>query len=204
MIGARATASLVTLAGAIAAIVIGVRIVLRLPGIPYNVRGLFLDDASVPTLVFFALALMWFGGGAALGAFVVTSTRRGFLAFPVVMTALALIGKLLVSRSVTYESLDDVLGSVNLYGLVVQSGAWGPWWQDTFRTIGADTVDFVERRVRYCALYSIPVTPMVLAIIPTLRRRAVGLRDALLLLDRRPPGSCCAARLFCVGRRPTT
>ena len=144
-------------AAALAAIVFAIEIVLRLPGIPYNVRELFLNGGNVPALLFFAVAVLWMGAGARLIAELVNTARRPAVLLPVVIVIVSLVSKFLVSRAVTYESLDDILGSDNLFGLVTDHGIWGAAWRARFLWLGGDTVDFVERRVRYCALYSIPL-----------------------------------------------
>jgi hypothetical protein len=71
-----------------------------------------------------------------------------------------------VSRAVTYESLDDILGSNNLFGLVTQQNIWGDWWRRVFLAVNMDAIEFIERRVRYCALYSIPVLCVATALMP--------------------------------------
>jgi hypothetical protein len=82
----------------------------------------------------------------------------------------ALVSKMLLSRSVTYESIDDIIGSNNLFGLVVDGNVWGSAWGRGFRTLGPDVVDFVERRVRYVALYSVPQLGLSLTFLLTLRQ----------------------------------
>src|SRR5262245_35970096 len=71
-------APLLMLVATIVTIVVAVRAVLHAPGIPYNVRELFLDQASVPALVFFALTLIWIGAGPMLLAHVLLRSRRPF------------------------------------------------------------------------------------------------------------------------------
>ena len=160
------------LVAAIASIVIGLKTILRLPGLPYNVTELFLDDAHPLALTFFALALLWVGAGAMLVAHASTSSRRSYLALPVALVFVSIVSKLLVSRAVTYESLDDILGSNNLFGLVTQQNIWGDWWRRVFLVVNVDAIDFIERRVRYCALYSIPVLCVAAALVPIARRQS--------------------------------
>ena len=159
----------------IVAIVAGIRLLLRVPGVPYNVSSLFLDDASVAALVFFALTVLWIGAGAALVAFVVANSRRPYAVLPLALVGAALVSKVLVSRAVTYESLDDILGTNNLFDLVTRQGVWGDWWRSAFFRLGVDVIDFLERRVRYCALYSIPLVAITAALLPRtlLKRRPV-------------------------------
>ena len=160
---------LLAFVAAISSIVIAVRLVLRAPRIPYNVRELFLDHASLSALVFFALAIVWIGAGAMLLAHVLCRSRRGYVLMPLAVVVISLLSKMLLSRSVTYESIDDIIGSNNLFGLVTQNNLWGSAWHAAFRTLGPDIVDFVERRVRYTALYSIPLLGLTLVFLLTPR-----------------------------------
>jgi hypothetical protein len=155
---------------AVAAVVTAIKTVLRLPGIPYNVAELFLDRASVLAVSFFALGVLWVGAGATVVAFVLAKSRKPYLVLPIALVLVSLASKMLVSRGITYESLDDILGTNNLFGLVTQQGIWGNWWRTEFLQLGVDVVDFVERRVRYCALYSIPVIAIALTLLPRARR----------------------------------
>lgn len=150
------TTVLLAFVAMVAAITVGIKAVLHLPGIPYNVRELFLDGASLSALVFFSLSLLWVGAGAMVVADLVRRTRRAYLILPCALVLVSLVSKMLLSRSVTYESIDDIIGSNNLFGLVTQNNIWGSAWNRAFHTLGPDVVDFVERRVRYAALYSVP------------------------------------------------
>ena len=158
--------SLSVLVLTVAVIVMALRAVLHLPGVPYNVSELFLDQASVSSLVFFALTLLWIGGGSMLTARVLAHARRPYLWLPIVIVGVSLVSKILISRGVTYESLDDILGTNNMFGLVTEHNIWGSWWRGLFLRLGVDVVDFAERRVRYCALYSIPLVLIALSLIP--------------------------------------
>ena len=169
MTRASVVAPLVALVAAIITIVVAVTAVLRLPGIPYNVRELFLDHASFPALTFFALMLIWIGGGPMLLAHVALRSRRAYLIVPLGLILVSLVSKMLLSRSVTYESIDDIIGSNNLFGLVTREKVWGAPWGRVFDALGPDIVDFVERRVRYTAVYSIPLLDLGLVFLLALR-----------------------------------
>ena len=170
---------LLAFVAAIGSIVIAVRLVLRVPGIPYNVRELFLDHASLSALVFFALAMLWIGAGAMLLAHVLRRSRRVYLAMPLAVVVISLVSKMLLSRSVTYESIDDMIGSNNLFGLVTRGNAWGAFWSHAFDTLGPATVDFVERRVRYTALYSVPLLGLALTLTVAARSSSATRLNAL-------------------------
>jgi hypothetical protein len=186
MKGSSIVALLLTLVGTIGAIVATVKLGLRLPGIPYNVRELFLDNASLPALVFFALALLWIGAGAMLLAHVVLWSRRAYLTLPLALLVLSMVSKMLLSRGVTYESLDDILGTNNLFGLATRQHVWGAAWSHAFQAVGEDVVDFIERRVRYTALYSIPLLGIGLILARAVRSSHAALRvrplDSMLLV----------------------
>src|SRR6476660_4266033 len=109
-------APLLGLVLAVAAIVIAIKAVLRLPGLPYNVGELFLNRASLPSLVFFSLSLLWVGAGSMVVADMVRRSRRAYLSLPFALVLVSLISKILLSRSVTYESVDDIIGSNDLFG----------------------------------------------------------------------------------------
>ena len=168
----RLALALGVLVAAVLTIAAAMKILLRVPGVPYNVSSLFLDDASVVAVSFFALALLWIGAGAVLVALAVTHSRRPYLVLPVVVLVVSLVSKMLVSHGVTYESLDDILGSNNLFDLVTRQNIWGEWWRAGFLRIGVDAVDFVERRGRYCALYSIPLLAIACALLPRTTTKA--------------------------------
>jgi hypothetical protein len=182
MKGSPIIALLSTFVGTIGAIVVTVKLVLRMPGIPYNVRDLFLDRASLSALVFFALALLWIGAGAMLLAHVVLWSRRAYLTVPLTFVVVSLVSKMLLSRSVTYESLDDILGSNNLFDLVTRANVWGAAWKHAFQTLGPDVVDFIERRVRYTALYSLPLLGVALML--SLAARSARAAPRKTVLDR--------------------
>jgi hypothetical protein len=170
--------SLTVLVLAVGLIVIAIKVVLHLPGIPYNVSELFLEHASVKALAFFALTLLWIGGGSVMTARILTRVRRPYLYLPIAIVVVSLVSKMLISRGVTYESLDDILGTNNIFGLVTEHAIWGSWWRELFLRLGADVVDFTERRVRYCALYSIPLVVIAFSLVPYVSRSGLRRRES--------------------------
>ena len=168
----RFIAPAVTLALVVSGLVLAIKTVLRLPGIPYNVSELFLDNGSVAAVTFFAVGLVWIGAGAMVVAILMAKSRRPYLVLPIAIVIASLISKMLISRGATYESLDDILGTNNIFGLVTQHGIWGTWWASAFARLGVDIVDFLERRVRYVALYSIPLVALVFVLLPHARRKS--------------------------------
>jgi hypothetical protein len=167
-VGVRAPA--ITLAVTVVAIAIGLRTILRLPGLPYNVRELFLDHGSSLALTIFAVAVIWVGGGSMLLAHWLARSRRPFIALPVGAVALSMVSRTLLKYSVTYESLDDILGTSNLFARVTNENIWGDFWRRAFLAANVpDLITFFERRVRYIALYSLLVVSLALVMVPIAR-----------------------------------
>jgi hypothetical protein len=159
---------LLLLSAAVAAIVLGLKALLRLPGVPYNVSELFLDGGSAWRLTLFAVAVLWIGAGPVLAARWLRGNRRPLLALPISMIALAMVSRTLLKYSVTYESLDDILGTNNLYARVTNEHIWGELWRRAFLSTHAlDLVSYVERRVRFIALYSPLAVCLTLACLTT-------------------------------------
>ena len=156
------------LAAATAAIVLALKAILGLPGIPYNVSELFLDGGSAWRLTLFAVALLWVGAGPLLAARWLRRSHWPFLVLPVAMIAVAMVSRTLLKYSVTYESLDDILGTNVLYSRITDEHIWGEFWRRTVLSAhAADFVSYVERRVRFIALYSPLAVCLTLASLTT-------------------------------------
>ena len=138
----------------LAAVLIGVSVllVLRLPGLPYNVRELFLGDGLFHTTLF-GLALLWIGIGAYWAGHFVAGRSLPVLVLPLTGLLAGMVSLVLLGSSVTKESISDIAGSTNLYWFVINKGIWGEWAQHVFPFFGSDIVSFFERTVRYAALY---------------------------------------------------
>jgi len=153
----------------VALTVIGLSAMLRLPGIPYNVRELFLRDGHPLALAAFALALLWAGAGSAWLGTGVARTRHPGLLLPPLVLAVSLISLLLLWMSVTTESIGDISGSSNLYWFVTNKDTWGATWRAIFLSLDAPGfISFLERCVRYSALYA-PL-PIFLGLMIAVRR----------------------------------
>lgn len=137
---------------------------LHLPGIPYNLRELFLGDGHFLFLLVFALALLWVGGGAVWAGRKIVSSKMPYLSLPAWILAASLISLILLSASVTQESIDDIVGSNNLYWYVVNRSIWGGGWRDFFVLVGPGVIGVFERLGRYAALYSPPLIFLALAL----------------------------------------
>lgn len=129
-------------------------VVLRMPGIPYNLRELFLGNAHFFFLIVFAGALLWVGAGAVWASGKIGASRLSFLKLPIWILLASLISLMLLTASVTQESIDDIVGSNNLYWFVVNRDIWGGGWREFFLLAGPDVIGLLERWGRYTALYS--------------------------------------------------
>ena len=118
---------LVKLGLACLAIAVPIAVVVRLPGIPYNVAELFLWRGSLPGLLVFALALLWTGAGPVWVAHHVRSPGRDWMIPPLAFAA-GLVSLALLYASVTDESIGDIAGSNNSTGSsrTRMSGVRGP------------------------------------------------------------------------------
>lgn len=151
-------------------IVVSLAAILRLPGIPYNVKELFRGDGNVAALAMFSLAVIWIGAGSVwLARVMVRSHHPGFIVLPaalfVSLTSLALLWS-----SVTTESIEDIAGSSNLFWFVTNRDIWGEFWRNFFLETDIPVViGFLERCVRYSALYA-PL-PICLGYILALREK---------------------------------
>jgi hypothetical protein len=163
----RVLAPAVVLVATIATIIIAIKVVLRLPGVPYNVEELFLDNASAPALVIFSLALLWIGCGAMMLAHWLVQSRYPYFVLPLGAFVLAMVSRTLLRYSVTYESLTDILGSSTLFRDVTINKIWGEFWSHNFLATNLPSlVEFFERRVRYTALYSLLAVTLTLMLMP--------------------------------------
>jgi len=165
-----ASAAVVALLATVTALAIGIRTALHLPGLPYNVKELFLNRGAA--LVVFAFALVWVGAGSMLLAKWLARSARPAVALPVGVVVLAMISRTLLKYSVTYESLDDILGTNNLVLRVVHENMWGDFWRHAFDISSvAELASYLERRVRYTALYSPIAVCLAVALLPTVDAR---------------------------------
>jgi len=142
------------LAIACVAIAIPIAVVLRLPGIPYNVAELFRAGGAFPVLLVFALALLWTGAAPVLISEWMNAAPRRDWHLPPLAFAAGLASLALLWLSVTAESVADIAGSSNLYWFVTNKDIWGSWARHAFLALDAPgIIGFLERCVRYAALY---------------------------------------------------
>lgn len=153
-----------------ALIVFTLRSLLRLPQLPYNVTELFRDRAGVPALVVFSFALLWLGAGPAWLGRRLAACSAPAVWLPAGALGVSLVSLLLVWSSASDESVGDIAGSSNLYWFVVNKDIWGETMRHVFLALGPrEPIDFIERCVRYSALYG-PL-PLVLGTLVAIEHR---------------------------------
>ena len=152
-------------------IIFGIKVLLSLPGIPYNVRELFRADANLPALFAFSMALLWAGGGSVwLGTYLVKARWPAFQLLPLTLLV-SVISLTWLWAGVTTESIEDISGSSNRFWFVTQREVWGPLWKDAFLWVNSpEWIGILEHYVRYSALYA-PL-PIVLGVLIALRQSA--------------------------------
>ena len=131
-----------------------IAVVLRVPGVPYNVRELFLGDGNYVYLLIFSAALLWIGAGGYWVGWRLAISRYPYLLLPALVVIASILSLLLLSISVTQESIADIAGSNNVYWFVTNKGIWGAQASMMFTTLDMPgLVAFFERPIRYTALY---------------------------------------------------
>jgi VanZ family protein len=129
-------------------------IVLKIPGVPYNVRELFLDQGSFFRLSIFSGAILWTGLSASLITGRVAKSRFPILMLPFLIGASGIVSYWMLAGSVTDESISDIVGSSNIWWFVMNKHIWGDWGEVLFQAIGSsELISSIERYVRYLALY---------------------------------------------------
>lgn len=105
----------------LAALSIASWVLVRIPGVPYNVRELFPPGHADVSAVLFAALLLFGGFAPAWVAGLFLKNPRWSLGTPVWAAMVALVAWVLLRLSVTTESIDDILGSPVL--------RWGWDWE---------------------------------------------------------------------------
>jgi VanZ family protein len=157
-------------------ITIGIKTVLKAPGIPYNVTELFRGNGSVIFITLFSLALLWAGAGSVWLARRLVQTRWPGLMLAPLTLLVGMVSLALLWGGVTTESIEDISGSANLFWFVTNQETWGSTWKSIFLTLNSpDEISFLEHTIRYCALYA-PL-PVFLALAITVRKAPTLWRD---------------------------
>lgn len=171
-------------------------VLLRLPGIPYNVRELFLWGGAPPFLFLFALALLWLGTGAGLAGWILSRSAYPYLLLPALVLGVCGIELLLLMASVTGESIADIAGSSNLLWWVTQRDIWGETARRVFLAMDApELIGAVERYVRFTALFGPLVITLALLYVLS-RQPRIDARLAWLVVSALPWYWLCKAIAF--------
>ena len=136
------------------AVLIGVSVlwVLRLPGLPYNVRELFLEDGLFHT-AFFGAVVIWIGVGAYFVGYFAARSSLPIFVFPVAGLFTGIVSLMLLEASVTGESIRDIIGSPVLYKDLVNNQEWGGPLHKLLLRFSPAAITSLEQTARYAALY---------------------------------------------------
>lgn len=137
-------------------VMLGINILLTLPGVPYNIRELFRFNASGIDLFSFSLALLSIGWGAALLGRVLHRHSLPVITASVSLMGLSVVVYWLFWFGVTRESIMDVAGSSVFIHRVSEKAVLGQWGIDIVRVMGAENLravtDIFEPIIRFAAL----------------------------------------------------
>jgi hypothetical protein len=116
-------------------------------------------------MIFFTLALLWIGAGSVWIAGNLTRSKVPvLLIFPLTIAA-SLLSLFFVWHSVTAESLGDIVGAPDGFGIIKSGGALGGVWNNPLSYLNSpEIIDFVEVCIRYWAIYTPPAIFLCLLI----------------------------------------
>ena len=114
--------------------------VVRLPGVPYNVRELFWLQGSGPDLFFLSLALLLFGLGAAWIGHAISLSKKPIVIAPLAAITVSILFYLCLFMSVTPESISDIGGSSVWVQRLEVAGVLGQPGMDFVRYFGTDNL----------------------------------------------------------------
>jgi VanZ family protein len=160
-----------------AVLALGMWALVHLPGIPYNLAKLFGEHPFGGAAVF-SLALLWLGGGAWVAAHAVLARearrRLGAPWLPLLLVGIALASFVLVRLATPEIMFDKIVGAPDLYRRIVAENYWGDAWRAALAPWPRALVEQGERVVRYVALYSVFMVPLLalLLAVPRHGRRA--------------------------------
>lgn len=157
--GKKSRKDLVLFLGTVAFITIMMSIIIKLPGVPYNVRELFRLDGLFIAIIPFAVFILWFGMSVPLiSKRMLEIPDRHFIRFPLWVMAAGLVSFFLLKVSVTEEALQDIVGAPTIYRHVTFRNMWGDFGFTLSSYISFPALwDFIEYIIRFLALFS-PVT----------------------------------------------
>lgn len=176
--------ALIPLAAAACALTLAMWLVVKLPGVPYNLKKLFGEHALFGSAVF-ALALLWLGSGpwlVARAALQLEARRRRWALWTVLMLiGMALVSYALVNLATPSIMLEKIIGAPDLYRRVVDEHYWGEAWRAGLAQWPRGPVDAAERVLRYLALYAVFAIPLVTGLLATPQRERAARMIVLVL-----------------------
>jgi VanZ family protein len=138
----------------VVAIAIPLWFLIRLPGVPYNVRELLLGNGHFAACMAFGAAILWFGAGAVVMGEQISASARPLLSIPLWGMAVGITSLLMMMMGATCESIGDIAGANNVHYFVTVYGVWGEWGRTLLKALpGPAFVAFFERPVRYASLF---------------------------------------------------
>jgi len=142
--------------GACVCIMLGSYFVMRLPGVPYNIRELFLYGGNGVDLFFFSLSLLGIGWGCAWMGRYVASSNKPVMSAPLTSGVVSIVLYMLFTMSVTHESMMDISGSSVVVHRVGTRGVLGQFGIDFVSWAGEmnlrSVTEIFEPVVRFGAL----------------------------------------------------
>ena len=159
---------------------------LQMPSIPYNLKKIFGSNLLLGSAIF-SLSLFWLGAGPTLAVHLVMrmsiAQRHSVLWLPAFLVAMGLISFLLVNAATPDIMLNKIIGAPDLYRRIVDENVWGHSWRAFLSTWPMGPTMLLERVLRYCALYTLFMIPLVwcLLVVPNHARALRRLANFLML-----------------------
>jgi len=91
--------------------------------------------------------------------------RAGVLWLPLLLAGIALVSFALVDVATPEIMLNKIIGAPDLYRRIVEDGDWGEAWRIRMHVAPRGLAEAAERVVRYVALYSAFMIPLVVALL---------------------------------------
>ncbi|MDR1423774.1 MAG: VanZ family protein [Azoarcus sp.] len=131
---------------------------IRLPGVPYNLRELFVGGGHPAAIALFVLALLWLGAGPRLALDRALKMRPAAPMLAALACVAGIVTFWLLSSSVTYESFLDVTGSADWTRALTETDGRGG---GILRHL---PMTRLERAIRFLALYLPPAALLALSL----------------------------------------
>jgi VanZ family protein len=150
--------SILLLVAGCCAVMMGLGLILHMPGVPYNIAELFGGRGRFSDLLLFGMAVMALGAGPALAARFAARHRAPALTLPLGVFLSGIFIYFCLSSAVTPESMHDIIGSTEIAKRIAAEGLWGGIGQGLLGLFGAPTLAVLEPMLRFIAL----IAPLIL------------------------------------------